>query len=47
MSTNIYVGNLPFSATAEDIRDLFSAYGTVGRGAGNATRRHLEQAHDI
>ena len=29
MSTNIYVGNLPFSATAEEIRDLFSAYGTV------------------
>ncbi len=29
MSTNIYVGNLPFSATAEDIRDLFSTYGTV------------------
>jgi RNA recognition motif-containing protein len=29
MSTNIYVGNLPFSATDEDIRDLFSAYGTV------------------
>jgi len=29
MSTNIYVGNLPFSVTAEDIRDLFSAYGTV------------------
>ncbi len=29
MSTNIYVGNLPFSATDEDIRDWFSAYGTV------------------
>ena len=29
MSTNIYVGNLPFSATADEIRDLFSAYGTV------------------
>ena len=29
MSTNIYVGNLPFSATAEEIRNLFSAYGTV------------------
>ena len=29
ISTSIYVGNLPFSATAEDIRDLFSAYGTV------------------
>ena len=29
MSTNIFVGNLPFSATEEEIRDLFSAYGTV------------------
>ncbi len=29
MTTNIYVGNLPFSATAEDVRDLFSTYGTV------------------
>jgi RNA recognition motif-containing protein len=29
MSTNIFVGNLPFSATEDEIRDLFSAYGTV------------------
>jgi RNA recognition motif-containing protein len=29
MSTNIYVGNLPFSATPDELRDLFSAYGTV------------------
>ncbi len=29
LEAHIYVGNLPFSATAEDIRDLFSAYGTV------------------
>jgi RNA recognition motif-containing protein len=29
MSTNIYVGNLPFSATEDEIRKLFSAYGTV------------------
>ncbi|MGQ4809866.1 hypothetical protein NKDENANG_03302 [Candidatus Entotheonellaceae bacterium PAL068K] len=29
MSTNIYVGNLPFSTTQEEIRDLFSAYGSV------------------
>ncbi len=29
MSTNIFVGNLPFSATEEEIRDLFSANGTV------------------
>ncbi len=29
MSTNIYVGNLPFSTTVEEVRDVFSAYGTV------------------
>ena len=29
MSTNIYVGNLPFSTTEAEVRDLFSAYGTV------------------
>jgi RNA recognition motif-containing protein len=27
--TSIYVGNLPFSATEDQIRELFSAYGTV------------------
>ena len=32
MSTNIYVGNLPFSATADEIQELFSAYGTVEKG---------------
>ena len=26
---SIYVGNLPFSATEEEIRDLFSPFGTV------------------
>jgi len=26
---SIYVGNLPFSATEEEIRNLFSPYGTV------------------
>jgi RNA recognition motif-containing protein len=31
MSTNIYVGNLPFSATEDDVRTLFSAYGTVDK----------------
>ncbi len=25
----LYVGNLPFSATNEEIRDLFAAHGTV------------------
>ena len=29
MSTNIYVGNLPFSATAETIEALFRPYGAV------------------
>jgi RNA recognition motif-containing protein len=29
MSTNIYVGNLPFSATEDEIHELFSAYGMV------------------
>lgn len=27
--TNIYVGNLPFSTSEEEIRNLFTAYGTV------------------
>lgn len=26
---NIYVGNLPFSTTADDLRSAFGAYGTV------------------
>lgn len=29
MNTKMYVGNLPFSATEDDIRTLFSDYGTV------------------
>ena len=29
MSTNIYVGNLPFSAEPDAVRKLFSDYGTV------------------
>lgn len=29
MSTNIYVGNLPFSTSEDEVRDLFAAYGTV------------------
>jgi len=29
MSKNIYVGNLPFSATEDEIRDLFAVHGTV------------------
>ena len=29
MSKKIYVGNLPFSATDDEVRSLFSEYGTV------------------
>ena len=29
MSTDIYVDNLPFDATAVEVRDLFCPYGTV------------------
>ncbi len=29
MSTNIYVGNLPFSTTEAQVHELFSEYGTV------------------
>ena len=29
MNTKMYVGNLPFSATETDLRQLFSDYGTV------------------
>src|SRR5258707_1744012 len=29
MSKNIYVGNLTFQTTADDLRELFSQYGTV------------------
>jgi RNA recognition motif-containing protein len=31
MSTSIYVGNLPYTATEDQIRNLFDAYGTVER----------------
>lgn len=29
MSTKLYVGNLPFSATEDDLRDAFGAHGDV------------------
>ncbi len=29
MSTNIYVGNLPFTTTEDEVRDLFKKYGEV------------------
>jgi RNA recognition motif-containing protein len=29
MVKNIYVGNLPFSATEEEVRELFAQYGNV------------------
>jgi RNA recognition motif-containing protein len=31
MATNLYVGNLPFSTTADDLREAFSKFGTVTR----------------
>ena len=30
MSKKIYVGNLPFSSTEEDLKDAFGRHGTVG-----------------
>jgi RNA recognition motif-containing protein len=30
---NIFVGNLPFTATSQDLENLFSAYGTVTSAA--------------
>ena len=29
MSKNIYVGNLPFSTTDDELNDLFSPFGTI------------------
>ena len=29
MSKNLYVGNLPFGTTSDDLREAFSAHGTV------------------
>jgi RNA recognition motif-containing protein len=29
MPKRIYVGNLPYTATEDELRDLFAAYGTV------------------
>lgn len=31
MSKNIYVGNLPFTTTSDDLRDWFSEHGPVTR----------------
>ena len=31
MSKNLYVGNLSFQTTADDLREAFSQYGTVSR----------------
>ncbi|MEX0701574.1 MAG: RNA-binding protein [Planctomycetales bacterium] len=31
MSKNIYVGNLPFNTTSEDLREAFGAYGAIVR----------------
>lgn len=31
MTKNLYVGNLPFNTTADELRDAFSQFGTVAR----------------
>src|SRR5436309_12137339 len=31
MSKNLYVGNLPFQTTADDLRETFAQYGNVTR----------------
>jgi RNA recognition motif-containing protein len=31
MSKNIFVGNLPFSTTSDELREVFSEYGSVTR----------------
>src|SRR5262245_8877196 len=31
MAKNLYVGNLPYSTTADDLQEAFSQYGTVTR----------------
>ena len=31
MATNLYVGNLPFNTTADDLREAFSKFGTVSK----------------
>jgi RNA recognition motif-containing protein len=31
MSKNIFVGNLPFSTTSDELREMFSEYGNVTR----------------
>jgi RNA recognition motif-containing protein len=31
MSKNIFVGNLPFTTTSDDLRDMFAEYGGVTR----------------
>ena len=31
MAKNLYVGNLPYQTTADDLREAFSKFGTVTR----------------
>ncbi len=43
--TKIYVGNLPFSATESEIKDLFSQHGTNGFNMGGRPLR-VNEAQD-
>ena len=38
MHKNIFVGNLPFNATADDLREVFEKYGSVARAQVIANR---------
>ena len=35
MAVNLYVGNLPFTTTDEELREAFAAFGTVAEGPGD------------
>ena len=44
MSKNIYVGNLPFQTTSDDLRSWFGEYGTVTRARSPPTARPAARA---
>lgn len=52
-SSKLYVGNIPYSTTADDLRDLFTQHGTVkearvieGRGFGFVEMETVEEAEN-